>query len=260
MKTEEVVHEVLKTTKTDFYNVDPRLIKVVEGFNTRIDYGDLDELKLSIVENGVRVPLRGFKDGEFFYLNDGHRRLKAVQLAISEGHDIARVPFISEKKKSIEQRIFDILLFNDGKQLTPLELGETYHRLVACGYSFTEISVKIGKTVKHVSDMVTVADSSKDVKDMIKDGFVSASLVAEVKGKIKDTDKAEAIIKTAVNKPNGAKSKITKKDIKNELPLDKNETFTLDQVRELLKSQIEACASGLPSSFQDEVLQTPLVY
>lgn len=245
-----------KTKRSDILYIDPKSITIVEGFNTRLDYGNIDDLTNSIIENGVRVPMRGYKEGETYYLTDGHRRLKAVQAAIEKGVDIARVPFISEKKKTMEERIFDILLFNDGKELTPLELGETYKRLNGYGYNFTEIAKKIGKTVKHVSDMITVASSSKEVKEMITENQVSATLVAELNATLKNQEEAESIIKNASLETG---KKVTKKDVQNFLPKKESEmTFTLEQVRSLLTAQIEMCAAKA-GEYKDEVLKTELI-
>lgn len=270
-----VVKELNKTQKKDLLLIDPRLLKIEQGFNTRFDYGDIDELKNSIIENGVRVPLRGYKEGEFYFITDGHRRLEATLRAIQEGNDIARVPFSSERKRTLEERIFDIILSNDGKQLTPLELGETYRRLMQFGFNYTEIAKKIGKTIKHVSDMVSVAESSKELKDLIKEGNISASLVAEVKNKVKNDEEAEEIMKTvsSIKKESSEgdkkKEKVTKKDVEDLLPEPKQElpttirdesyTFTEEETKELLKRQIKACAKELPLAFKMKVLQTPLV-
>jgi len=267
------------TQRRDVLYLDPRILKVEEDFNTRIDYGDIDELKNSIIENGVRIPLRGYKDGDIFVITDGHRRYKAVMKALSEGVDIARIPFISEKKKSLDERIFDIILSNDGKQLTPLELGETYKRLMACGYNFTEIAKKIGKTIKHVSDMVTVAGSSKEIKNLINEKTVSATLVSEVKNAIKNNDEAESIIKNklreklAASKKEGDEDqpiKVTKKDLKDVVEKRQDNTktthiksiddiskkeqkesqpvklYTKKEVIALLCKQIKVCQEALP--------------
>ena len=265
--------EINKTKRSDVLFVDPKLIRIEEGFNTRLDYGDLDELTSSIIENGVRVPLRGYKEGEYYILNDGHRRFLAVNKALKQGIDIARVPFISEKKKSLEERIFDIILFNDGKSLTPLELGETYRKLMQYGYNYSEIAKKIGKTIKHVSDMVSVAESSKEMKDLIKDGGVSASLVAEVKAKVKNDQEAEEIIRTVsyIKKESSdgdkKKEKVTKKDIEDLLPEKEveeikhkeNKTYSIEEVKSLLKDQVKECAKSLPLNLRFKVLQTKLI-
>jgi ParB/RepB/Spo0J family partition protein len=265
--------EINKTKRSDVLFIDPKLIRIEKGFNTRFDYGDLDELTLSIIENGVRVPLRGYKEGNFYIINDGHRRFLAVNRALKQGIDIARVPFLSEKKKSLEERIFDIILFNDGKSLTPLELGETYRKLITYGYNYSEIAKKIGRTSKHISDMVSVAESSKELKELIKDGGISASLVAEVKSKVKNDIEAEEIIRTVSSikkeSSNGdkKKEKVTKKDVEDLLPekdltkvyQDESQKYTEEEVKELLKRQIRACAQQVPMAFRIKIIQTKLV-
>lgn len=245
-----------KTQKKDILMVDPRLLRIEEGFNTRIDYGEIEELVNSIIENGVKVPLRGYKDGEYYVINDGHRRLRATMIAIENGNEVARVPFITEHKKTMEERILDILITNDGKPLTPLELGETYKRLINFGYNFSDIAKRVGKTVKHVSDMVLVAESSRDVKALISDGQISATLVAEIKSKVKDVDASEEIIKKASENKQGGK--ITKKDIA-EIKSTKL-TFTREELTLLLHEQILACAETVSDpQIKEQILNTEMV-
>jgi len=277
-----------KSQKKDIRLIDPRLLKVEPDFNTRFDYGDLNELKNSIIENGVRIPLRGYKQGEYFIVVDGHRRHAAIVAAINEGVEIARVPFISEKKRSLEERIFDVLLSNDGKQLTALELGETYRRLINCGFNYSEIAKKIGKGATHVTDMVRVAESSKELKDMIKGRKVSATLVKDVKNTVKDDEKAEQIIKDKVKEKEkeakkGEEVKVTKKDLKNVIGKQPdnskvNPVIDIDEVEEkkkniakvikeyskqevivLLNKQVEVCREALPEAFRVELDNVKLV-
>lgn len=256
--------------KSEVLLIDPRTIDIEKGFNTRIEYGDLDELMNSIIENGVKVPLRGYKKGERFVIVDGHRRLKATNKALEKGIDIKRVPFIVEKKKSLEERIFDILLFNDGKTLTPLELGETYKKLVGYGYTSSEISKKIGKSSVHVNQMIDVACSSKAVKTLIKNGNISSTLVSEVRRKAANKEEAEEIVKVVseVKKEeskNGKTSKVTKKDVKDLLPepkkvIEKGQAmFTKDEVIEMLKDQRKDCSRVVSLNLRIKVLKVALV-
>jgi ParB/RepB/Spo0J family partition protein len=290
-KSEEISKELNKTKKGSLLYIDPKLLLIEEGFNTRNDFGDIDELKKSIIENGVRIPTRGYEEGGKYFLIDGHRRRKACLMAIEEGFDIARIPFIPEKKKSLEERILEIVLSNDGKPLTPLELGETYKKLRDCGYNFTEIANKIGKTIKHVSDMITVAESTKELKDIIITGDVSATTVSEVKNAVKDPEKAEQIIKDklAEKKKLAEKSgkeidkKVTKKDLKNIIEKQpdnsKNNTPHKDiddikenkdndpaikmypepKVKELLQKQIDACKAVIPNVLAKKLDDVDLV-
>lgn len=269
--TEELMeNEINKTQKTDLLWIDPRLIRVVEDFNTRIDYHDMDGLEQSIIANGVKKPLQGYKEGDFYFLIDGARRHKAVMSAIAKGHEIARVPFMSGKKTTIEERTLAIILSNDGEPLTPLELGITYQRLLSFGMTQSEIARRTGKTQAHISSMIMVAGSGSEVKTLISNGDVSATLVAEVKNKIKDVDQAEEIIKKAVQKKKSAdttqkstdttqkSTKVTKKDLIEFFP--PQETYTAAEVHLLLKQQIRACSDMVPIlTLKERILQTKVL-
>ena len=58
-------NEINATKRTDIYQIDPRNIVVVEGFNARKNF-DLDELKEQIRKVGVLNPITviPFKDKE----------------------------------------------------------------------------------------------------------------------------------------------------------------------------------------------------
>jgi ParB family chromosome partitioning protein len=111
--------EINKTTKRDLYNIDPRNIVVVEGFNSRIDF-DLEELKESIRENGVKNPISviPFKDedgNEKYRLVDGERRYRATMALMAEGADIMRIPalFLSKSLKP-DELLVEQLIRNEG--------------------------------------------------------------------------------------------------------------------------------------------------
>lgn len=278
-----------KTTRKDILWIDPKLLIVEADFNTRFDYGNLTILRDSIIESGVREPLSGYKQGDNFVVVNGHRRHAAIVMAINKGHDIARVPFISGRKKSLEERMFDTILGNDGKQLTPLELGETYRRLILYGFTYAEIAKRIGRNANHISSMAKVAESSKELKTLITQRIVSASLVSELKKSIKDDEKAEKIIKEKVQEKkkaaeeSGEEVKVTKKDLKNviEKQPDNSKTpsmvdideleekkknvaksvkeFTRQEVVVLLGQQIEACKAVLLEEFRVELDNVELV-
>ena len=250
------MEDLNKTQKKDVLMIDPRLLVIEEGFNTRQDFGDLEELADSIIANGVKRPLSGYKKGEKYVVIDGERRLRATMIAINRGFDIARIPFFTERPKSLQERTLDIVITNDGKPLTSLELGDTYKRLINFGLSISEIAKKTGKTYKHIADLIGVADSPENIKEMIKTGQVSATLVAEVNAKTKDVDKTESVLITAAAKVKG--KKVTKKNIQELQP--ENNNFTADEVRSLLKSQIRACAKFVfDIELRSKILATPMV-
>ena len=74
----EATIELNKTTKTDLLKIDPRSIIFDPKDNPRVDYGNLEELKSSIRESGVRDPLKIKNTPEGVKLVHGYRRMTSV--------------------------------------------------------------------------------------------------------------------------------------------------------------------------------------
>lgn len=173
----------------DLYMIDPRIIQVKDGFNVRIDYGNIDELKESIRENGLKIPLRVYKEDSNIFLTDGHRRLRAINLLLDEGEDIKSVPCISEPKNySEEQRIFDIFLTGDSKALDDIERGILFQRLVDRGYTQAEIAKKIGRSQMYVSNAIAATNLPKLVKNAVASGEIAVSTAVSV-ARMSNTEK-----------------------------------------------------------------------
>jgi ParB/RepB/Spo0J family partition protein len=249
--------------------IDVRSVRVDEEITARKDYGDIDELKDSIIENGIIKPLHGYEKIGEYYLVDGHRRLKAIQKAIEEGHNITEVPFIAEKEGEEHELILMPLLHNDGKQLTPLELGEQYRKLVNIGFNLTEIAKSVGKTVRHVSSMVKITETSPTIKAAIKENRISATLVNEMSEKILDKEEAEKIIEAELD----IKPKVTRKDVVDRMtPItpelfteadtdekSEDDRYTVAEVKVLLELQKRACAKEVPLGMRKKILEVKIV-
>lgn len=162
----------------NIYEVDPRTLQIIEGFNSREDYGDIDALKKSIIENGVRQPLRGYVENDQIWITDGHRRLRAVMQAIAEGHEIATVPLLSEDRyASQEDYLLTQIVSNDGKPLTELEEAKVYRKLLNFGWSEDSIAKKTGRSVSTVRNRLMLASAPQQVQQMVAEGSLSPSVV-----------------------------------------------------------------------------------
>lgn len=164
-----------KTTKTDIYNIDPRSIVVVDGFNSRIDFGDIDELAAQIKEQGMLNPISVIpqKDDngiETYRLVDGERRYRAVMKLISEGTDIARIKalFLS-KSTSEEDMLVQQFLRNEGKNFTEYELGILCSKLRDhCGKTIAEIAKMLGKNQGVISYALADLEYDPRIQEMLK--------------------------------------------------------------------------------------------
>jgi len=197
MKTEEIN----VTKKNDVMLVDPRNIIIEDGFNVRKDMGNIEELMLQIVALGQLEPISGTKvRGEDKYiLTDGHRRMKAIELARERGHDIPYVKLMPTSA-NIEDRIFAMVVTGMGKKaLNVLEEGEAYKRLVGYSYTPKDISAKIGKSIAHVYNLLKLADAPKAVKNAIEKNEISGTTVMQIIREVKNPDELVTIVETAVS-------------------------------------------------------------
>lgn len=174
-------------------------LAITEGFNPRIDYGDITELADSIKENGVIQPLRGHKqsDGKY-HITDGHRRYKALEMLFKLGFE-PRIPLISDRSDSEEQRLINTIICNTGLRLNPVEEADVVQRLMAYHYKPKEIAKKLGFDIRYVNNLVLLASAPKKLKDMVAENVVSATQTLAVMRKEKDFDTAVQVIEAAVN-------------------------------------------------------------
>lgn len=166
----------MKTGKVVFAEAED--IEVEEGFNVRFDYGDIQELGLSIIENGLRVPLRGVKRGDKYVLTDGHRRFKAIKWVLSQGYALS-VPIILEEDLTDTDKVLTLLTCNEGKRLNLLEESEVYQRLKSLGYTTKDVAKKVGKSPSYVAGVLLLQTISPYVRNKIIEGFVAPSFVIE---------------------------------------------------------------------------------
>ena len=181
------------TGYSEYYRINPTEIKIQQSFNPRevFDEEKLNELKDSIIENGVLVPVRVKLDkNNQFILIDGERRLRATLKAIEEGHEIKAIPAIVERKtiNEIDQLII-ALNTNTGEPLSPLEEAKAIKRLVDYNLTLSEISKKLGKSISVIRNRITLVDASPELQTEIKEGNISIHQAERI---IKNSDGIES--------------------------------------------------------------------
>jgi ParB family chromosome partitioning protein len=197
-KTQDEV-AVLETKRKDLYEVDPRNVKLVDGYNIRNidpDSDDIQHLKASIKENGLQRPLMlkanpdAAEDGKEYIAVDGHRRLTAINLLIAEGEDIRYVKAEISKRMNDEQALLAMFTLNDGEPLNPIEKSEGVRRLIdVYGYTPAEVATKIAETQATISNLMKLANMPKNVRNKVAKNVISASLVLQISRTIKDDTK-----------------------------------------------------------------------
>jgi ParB/RepB/Spo0J family partition protein len=203
-------------SKGSSYNADPKHIVRREGWNTRIDFGDMKELKNSIKVNGFLkskpLVVQRREDG-LFEIVDGERRFTAVEELIKEGHKFEDgVPIVIEDKNMDDsQKTIIMLTSNLGKPFLPLEQATAYKRLLDGGMKPSQIAKAVGASDAHVKDRLALLDAAPEVQDALKNGDVGSTLAEQIVNHAKDDHKKQAEM---VEK---AKTKEGKKEVKEKI-------------------------------------------
>ena len=245
-------NEINATKRTDIYQIDPRNIVVVEGFNARKNF-DLDELKEQIRKVGVLNPITviPFKDketgAEKYRLVDGERRYRAVMALLAEGEDIKRIKAMYLPKGTKEEDLLiQQLLKNTGKQFSEIEMAKLFNRFKEqWGYTQTEIADKFCKKASFVSRCMALLDLPAEIIEMMERGEISADTARQIASQNRDDEDAQVeaadkAVKTA--KAKGKKTATTK-----DIPVNVQAANLIAKIRKDLKKY-----AGLMDSLDGE--------
>lgn len=209
-----------KTTRTDIYKIDPRAIVVTEGFNSRSDFGDIEELASQIKEQGMLNPITviPFKDEngvDKYRLVDGERRYRASMYLIEHGVELPRVPAIFESKSLTESdMLLQQIMRNEGKPFSEYEYGVAYKKFKAMGFTNDEIAAKVGKKRWHVDCCLAHLERDEKVQELMRKGAINGVDVRRIYQAAKDEKKAiSQILKLANIAESKGEKKVSLKDI-----------------------------------------------
>lgn len=212
-----------KFKSNDIYFIDPRAIVVVKDFNSRTDFGDIDELAKQIKEQGILnpisvVPYTDDNGSEKYRLIDGERRYRAVMSLIEKGEDINTVKAILLSKHLTEEDfLIQQALRNEGKRFSEYEYGLLCYKLKErCGKNLTQIAQCLGKTVAQISQYMSHLNRDTDIQNLMRNNVIKGSNVREIyKAHENDEASAKKEIMDLVNnsKSDNKKKKVTLKDL-----------------------------------------------
>ena len=213
-------NEVFKSKRKDrvLMSVSPQNLFVRLGFNVRKDYGNLEELMTSIIESGLQVPLKArpiIDADDKWEIVDGHRRIEAIKLAISKGHEIPYVDVLTFKGNEEDQVISMLITGTGQKPLSEIEQADAVQRLINFGYRVDDIGRKMGRSLPHIYYLLKLAGLPMKIKDRIQEGYISGLTTMAITEKYPENEweeRVEAIISKAnENAPEGAIVKATAK-------------------------------------------------
>ena len=175
-----------EASSRDLWQVAPDKLKVIEGFNVRVK-DDAYALHIRSLADSMKAegfyqdkPLSGIveRDGEVqtIYITDGHCRLEAAQLAISEGAELVKLPVVvNQAGVSREDLTVALVKSNAGKPLTTYEVAVVCKRLVRYGMEEKLVASRLGLTVQHVNGLLSLVASPYQLQKLVMDNVVSAT-------------------------------------------------------------------------------------
>ena len=176
----------METNKTkqnkEIFSIDPRNIVVPDGFNSRVNFGDINELAEQIRQcgmlNPVTVQATQTEDGEKYTLIDGERRYRAIMQLIEEGENINYIkaiiiPSNLTKKELYQQQA----MRNEGKNFNEYEWAILTRKIQNdCGIdNVSEIAKMLGKNPGVVVYWLQILDMPEDFQELVRTNQLGGS-------------------------------------------------------------------------------------
>jgi ParB family chromosome partitioning protein len=142
--------------------------------NERKTFRGVDGLAASIKEEGLIEPLTVTAiDGGKFLILTGHRRFRAIkQLGLEKVEVIVRAPENDDRR-----RVKSLISNIQREDVPPLELAEALNALTdEIGLGQGEIAKRIGKTKAWISDVLTLLDLPKPLREKVQTSELSVSV------------------------------------------------------------------------------------
>lgn len=223
--------ETKKTTKTDLFKIDPRNIEVVDNFNSRVDFGDIEELATQIAKDGVLNPIhvKRIPGTDRFTLVDGERRYRAVMYNIEQGLPVTMVPAVLVPQNTTPVDLLRMQLqCNEGKNFSDYEYAVHLKKLRDQGLTNKQIAELLGKKEARISWYFRFLNIDERVQELMKQNRITGVDVYHIYQANKDDAKAVETILTM--------QKMADENGEHKISLKKN----LDRINEYVKSQEEA--------------------
>ena len=207
--------------RSDTFRLNPYLIVVEQGLNCRdVSSADnqahIDMLARSIAVNGVVEPLTVFWKEGAPVLTNGECRLLGTFRAIEVyGAEIESVPVKTEIKGAGKpELLLTQIVSNSGKTFNAFELGEAYRRFLGFGWSVAKIAEKCATSVSRINQILELGEAPEEVKKLVLDGKVSATLAWEtIKAAPTAAEAVETLTGAVENAAANGKTKATKRFI-----------------------------------------------
>ena len=184
---------------------------------------ELNDLTESVREKGVLSPiiLRTVKDKPYLYeIVAGERRYRAAQRA-----GLSKIPAVVKTLSDKDSAEIALIENVQRENLNPIEEAEGYKDLMEkYQNSLEDVSKLIGKSVSYIRNLMRINSLPESVKELIKEGKISASHARTIAVSENPEQLAHDIInnklsvaETQKHVKNGTRSKASRNFVKNTL-------------------------------------------
>lgn len=187
-------------------------LAVLPGFNTRVKD---DEYKARVADIAASIVANGFYDHKPFavvmlpgdqtlYVYDGEHRLEAIDIAVLDGAEFPDglpIAFAADGT-TVKDLTVSLVHDNNGANLNPVELAAVVRRLLGMGMEKGEIAEAIGRSGRHIDNLIVLAGVADSVKQAVASGQIAAAEVVKIarKDPKKTTATVAQVIKDAAAK------------------------------------------------------------
>ena len=178
-------------------HIDPKNIVVSENFNSRCDFGDIEELAKQIAKDGVLNPIHvryDEYDPKKYILVDGERRYRAIMHNISNGINIDIVPALLVDNIDMKELYRIQIQANEGKNFNEYEYAIAYQHLISEGMSHQEICEHLNKKPWHVNVCLAHLKRDEKVQELLKTDRITGVDVRHIYQAHKNPQEAVAVI------------------------------------------------------------------
>jgi ParB family chromosome partitioning protein len=178
-------------------HIDPKNIVVSENFNSRCDFGDIEELAKQIAKDGVLNPIHvryDEYDPKKYILVDGERRYRAIMHNISNGINIDIVPALLVDNIDMKELYRIQIQANEGKNFNEYEYAIAYQHLISEGMSHQEICEHLNKKPWHINVCLAHLKRDEKVQELLKTDRITGVDVRHIYQAHKNPQEAVAVI------------------------------------------------------------------
>lgn len=152
-------------------HIDPKNIVVSENFNSRCEFGDIEELANQIAKDGVLNPIHvryDEYDPKKYILVDGERRYRAIMHNINSGINIDIVPALLVDNIDMKELYRIQIQANEGKNFNEYEYAIAYQHLISEGMTHQEICEHLNKKPWHINVCLAHLKRDEKVQELLK--------------------------------------------------------------------------------------------